>query len=130
MLDFEASTRALRRLYRRRSIADLDTLCTTLETRSRMTVFRRLKVVGYYSSITHRGRFYTLKNVPSFDDVGLWFYEGVGFSDQGNLKETVVRLVARPSPSKVFEPAPRGISASSTMCTFAAAMLSPSLPAR
>jgi hypothetical protein len=57
-----------------------------------MTVFRRLKEVGYLSSYTHAGRYYTLAEIPQFDDHGLWLHQGVGFSRAGTLKDTVVKL--------------------------------------
>ncbi|MBI4865447.1 MAG: hypothetical protein HY816_00705 [Candidatus Wallbacteria bacterium] len=58
-----------------------------------MSVFRRLQEVGYLSSFTHSGRYYTLTDIPEFDEHGLWFHQGVGFSRIGTLKGTVVDLV-------------------------------------
>lgn len=84
---------ALHRLLRRERVVELEALYEVLGTRSRMTVFRRLKKVGYLSSFSHGGRFYTLADVPVFDELGLWFHEGVGFSQVGTLKETVARQV-------------------------------------
>ena len=57
MLDKVASVRALKRLFRRFPVADLNTLSRTLDTRSRMSIFRRLKDFGYFSSYTHAGSF-------------------------------------------------------------------------
>lgn len=78
----------LRRLVRRRRVVELGDLFDALGTRSRMTVFRRLREVGYRTSYTHRGRYYTLADLPQFDEWGLWFYGEVGFSESGTLKET------------------------------------------
>lgn len=89
----EASTAALQRLFRRKPVVDLGVLCRTLKTRSRMTVFRRLREVGYLSSYTHAGRYYTLAEIPQFDAHGLWLRQGVGFSRAGTLKDTVGKLV-------------------------------------
>jgi hypothetical protein len=86
---------ALRRLIKRLSIVDMKTLFETLGTRSRMTVFRRLKEVGYRTSFTHSGRFYTLADVPVFDELGLWFHRDAGFSAEGTLKDTVAAHVER-----------------------------------
>ncbi|MCP3880664.1 MAG: hypothetical protein GY701_20075 [Sulfitobacter sp.] len=58
-----------------------------------MSVFRRLKAVGYRSSFNHAGRYYTLADVPQFDQWGLWFHRDAGFSCAGTLKATVVELV-------------------------------------
>jgi len=54
-----------------------------------MTVFRRLRQAGYRSSFTHGGRYYTLQDVPNFDEQGLWFHRDIGFSRAGTLKQTV-----------------------------------------
>ncbi len=86
---------ALRKLIKRVSVADMATFLEVLGTRSRMTVFRRLKVLGYQTSFTHSGRFYTLVGVPVFDELGLWFHREVGFSAEGTLKDTVVAHVER-----------------------------------
>jgi hypothetical protein len=93
MLDKNASGKALKRLFRRFRLVDLNALYETLKTRSRMSVFRRLLQLGYLSSFTHRGRYYTLFDIPQFDRYGLWFHQGVGFSRVGTLKSTIVELV-------------------------------------
>jgi hypothetical protein len=58
-----------------------------------MSVFRRLREIGYLSSYTHKGQYYTLAHIPEFDENGLWFFQGIGFSKAGTLKSTVVALV-------------------------------------
>jgi len=93
MLNKNASCKALKRLFRRFSFVDLSTLYKTLKTRSRMSVFRRLIVLDYLSSFTHRGRYYTQSGIPQFDEYGLWFQQGVGFSRLGTLKATIVDLI-------------------------------------
>lgn len=93
MLAPEQSRQALTRLFHRQSVADLATLSATLETSSRMSVFRRLSVLGYLSSYSHAGRYYTLGDIPQFDRDGLWQYQGVCFSRDGSLKATVERLL-------------------------------------
>ncbi|MBI2190633.1 MAG: hypothetical protein HYU36_01450 [Planctomycetes bacterium] len=49
--------------------------------------------MGYLSSYSHRGKYYTLKDIPDFDESGLWSYESVWFSKYGNLVETAKELV-------------------------------------
>ncbi len=93
MLPPDASENALRSFFQKHRIAQISELFRLLETRSRMSVFRRLKAIGYRSSFTHAGRYYTLANVPRFDQWGLWFHRDVGFSCAGTLKATVVELV-------------------------------------
>jgi hypothetical protein len=93
MLSPDECHQALPSLFRRQGIADLNTLFTVLETHSRMSVFRRLSDIGYFSSYSHAGRYYTLRDIPQFDHDGLWRYQGVGFSRYGSLKSTVEHLV-------------------------------------
>jgi len=64
-----------------------------LRGRSRRSLFRDLTSVGYRTSFTHTGRYYTLEELPSFDALGLWFYRDVGFSRAGTLKQTITGLV-------------------------------------
>lgn len=61
--------------------------------RSRRSIFRDLAVLLYLSSYTHVGRYYTLTDIPQYDEHGLWFHQGIGFSRFGTLKATVVELV-------------------------------------
>ena len=93
MLPPDASENALRSFFRKHYTAEISELFRLLETQSRMSVFRRLKAIGYRSSFNHAGRYYTLTNVPQFDQWGLWFHRNVGFSCAGTLKATVVELV-------------------------------------
>lgn len=82
----------LHRRFIRHPIAKLSELCRTLRVSGR-TVFRLLNKVGYHSSYSHAGRFYTLTGIPRFGECGLWFYKGVGFSIHGTLRRTVIFLV-------------------------------------
>jgi hypothetical protein len=93
MFSTEESRQQLIDLFRRYGIMDLAILFTVLKTQSRMTVFRRLSAIGYFSSYSHAGRYYTLRDVPQFDADGLWQYQGVGFSRFGSLKSTVEHMV-------------------------------------
>ena len=93
MLSPEASRKVLLKMFRKKYIANLDELFRVLDTQSRMSVFRRLKPLGYLSSFTDAGCYYTLHDIPKFDPLGLWFYQGVGFSRAGTLKSTVIDIV-------------------------------------
>lgn len=53
-----------------------------------MTVFRKLKKLNYRTSYSHRGKYYTLAEIPVFDEQGLWSEGAVWFSRHGNLLET------------------------------------------
>jgi hypothetical protein len=93
MLPQDASENALRSYFRKHRVAEISELFRLLGTCSRMSVFRRLKAIGYRSSFNHAGRYYTLSDVPQFDRWGLWFHGDAGFSCAGTLKATVVALV-------------------------------------
>jgi hypothetical protein len=56
---------------------------------------RFLAEVGYYSSFTHNGGWYTLRSIPRFDTEGLWFHEDIGFSRAGSLTNALVDLTTR-----------------------------------
>lgn len=60
---------------------------------STISIRRFLKDIGYYSSFTHNSMWYTLHTVPLFDKRGVWFYQEIGFSKHGNLKQTIVNFV-------------------------------------
>ena len=85
--------RRLARLFRHSLVADLDALKDALGTTSRTSVFRALSQVGYLTSYSHSGRFYTLDTIPHFDEDGLWAHSGALFSRYGTLRNTIVRLV-------------------------------------
>jgi len=60
---------------------------------STVSVRRFLSQMGYLSSFTHNGRWYTLKSIPRFSREGLWFYHDIGFSRAGSLTHTLVALI-------------------------------------
>ena len=100
MLSPEESQKVLHKIFRREYAADLEQLCHVLETNSRMSVFRRLKLIGYITSFTDAGRYYTLQEIPVFDSWGIWFYKGIGFSRAGTLKATIIEIVRSSSAGK------------------------------
>ena len=62
---------------------------------STISIRRFLKDIGYYSSFTHNSMWYTLHSIPSFNKRGLWFYQEIGFSKHGNLKQTIFNFVSK-----------------------------------
>jgi len=49
---------------------------------------------GRYSEhLSINGRYYTLPQVPVFDENGLWKFQTVLFLNHGNLKQTIVALI-------------------------------------
>ena len=85
------------RKFRRQKIITLEQLIELLQC-SAITVRRRLKKWQTYTSINKNGRYYTLPQIPVFDENGLWKYQTILFSKHGNLKQTVIELI-RQSPS-------------------------------
>jgi hypothetical protein len=91
----------LRSLLLRNKIATLDELKHALGTSVDVTVFRKLKPLDYLTSYSHRGRYYTLREIVSFDDKGLWSQAPVWFSQAGTLLATAEMFVNR-SPRGYF----------------------------
>ena len=83
----------LARLVRRNQTMEFSSIEKAAEGRSRRSLFRDLVCLGYLTSYTHAGRYYTLRDIPHFDEHGLWFYKGIGFSRAGTLKMTLVELI-------------------------------------
>src|SRR5881396_1100729 len=83
----------LRRYLLRHKIAELPQLKRVLGTSVDLTVFRKLQHLGYLTSYSHRGRFYTLQEIARFDARGRWSHEGVWFSRYGSLVDTVEAFV-------------------------------------
>jgi len=80
-------------LFKSNKIATLDELKRALRTRSTMTVFRKLRSIGYLSSYSHRGKYYTIPEIARFGQTGLWAWHSIWFSEFGNLVETSKEFV-------------------------------------
>lgn len=82
-----------RKVFRRRKILLLEEVAGLIHS-SIHTARRRLKEWRVHTSYNQNGRYYVLPEVPEFDGDGLWRWRGVFFSRHGNLKQTVVELIA------------------------------------
>jgi hypothetical protein len=91
----------LRSLLLRNKIATLDELKHALGTSVDVTIFRKLKALDYLSSYSHRGRYYTLREIARFDDSGLWSRAEAWFSRFGTLLATAEGFIHR-SPRGYF----------------------------
>jgi hypothetical protein len=87
--------------FRQQKIITIEQLVRLLKC-SVITARRRLKKWQTYTSINKNGRYYTLPQIPVFDQNGLWKYQTVIFSKHGNLKQTIVALI---------NSSPKGLSA-------------------
>jgi len=86
-------TEKIEKLFNRRKVVTIDDLKNTLDTSFSKTVFRYLQGIGYLSSYNYAGKFYTIPNIPKFDEYGLWRYEMASFSKFGTLKSTMCALI-------------------------------------
>lgn len=102
MRSAEFSAQELERILKERTTCTFEELAGALGTQSRMTVFRKLVVLSYVTSYSHRGKYYALRLSCEFDADGLWGHRGVWFSADGTLLNTSRRFV---------EEAPAGYSA-------------------
>lgn len=80
--------------FRQQKIITIEQLVQLFQC-SVITVRRRLKKWKTYTSINKNGRYYTLPQIPMFDENGLWKYQTVLFSKYGNLKQTIIELIRR-----------------------------------
>lgn len=87
---------SLLRRWRRKKVITLPELMAELRASLR-TLRRRLKDWGALASFNHNSRFYTLPDLPQFDQHGLWFHRAIGFSRHGHLPQTIVALVHQSS---------------------------------
>jgi len=91
----------LQQLFAQQKCWTIEDLVRTLDY-SAISVRRFLKQAGYFSSFTHNSKWYTLSSIPLFDKYGLWFFNDIGFSKNGNLKKTILYFIAK---------SPQGLSA-------------------
>ena len=79
-------------LLRGERVATMSTMRQKLEI-SHMTVFRALRNYGYLTSYNLNASYYTLRDIPNFDQYGLWAYGEACFSRFGTLNEAILQLV-------------------------------------
>ena len=92
MKRIQDATVSLLRRWRRKKVITLAELKQELHSSVR-TLRRRLQAWGALASFNHNSRFYTLPELPQFDEQGLWFHRDIGFSSHGHLPQTIVALV-------------------------------------
>ena len=60
---------------------------------SAWTLFNKLKVCGYHTSYNFNGQYITLKEIPVFDENGIWKYRQARFSKWTNVEESISHIV-------------------------------------
>ncbi len=78
----------------KRTALSLNQLRSALNNRPRSSLYRDLKKLDLISSYTHTGQYHALNESARFDKNGLWFFQDVGFSQFGTLKNTLVQMVS------------------------------------
>lgn len=84
---------AVMRSFKKQKVVTIDQLANWLSC-SVVTARRRLKAWCAYTSYNRNGRYYTLPEIVQFDDMGFWRHREAFFSKHGNLKQTLVYLIA------------------------------------
>ena len=79
---------AVKIFLKQNNVGTLDQIKEVLRTNSTMTAFRKLKLLNYLSSYSHKGKYYALNSIADFDESGLWSFDSIWFSKHGNLIET------------------------------------------
>ncbi len=85
--------KALESLLMRDKVSTMSDMKMALGTTSQSTVIRKLTSLGYFTSYSHRGKYYTLEALPRFDSQGLWSYGEICFSKFGTLMSTAESFV-------------------------------------
>ena len=86
-------SKSIVKLLREKKIASKEEIKKVLGTSSRATMYLKLKELGYLSSYSHCGKFYSLKRIAKFNDQGLWSHRDVYFSKYGTLFDTIPAIV-------------------------------------
>lgn len=82
-------------------VATMPQLKSALGTSVTFTVLRKLAPLGYRSSYSHGGTYYTLDSIAQYDELGLWSHRDVHFCRHGTLLNTAATLVTN-SPAGYF----------------------------
>jgi hypothetical protein len=80
-------------LLQEQKVATMPQLKSALGSSVTFTVLRKLSPLGYRSSYSHCGAYYTLDSIAQYDALGLWSHRNVRFSRHGTLLNTAEALV-------------------------------------
>ena len=100
MRPIEYLTDELERTFAAHQVLALEQVKQALGTPVKMTALRKLRALGYHSSYSHAGKYYTLAPFPRWDVHGLWVYKGIRFSRRGSLLETLAWLIDQSSDGR------------------------------
>lgn len=94
-------TDRLASLLHQQQVATMPQLKSALGTDVTFTVLRKLAPLGYRTSYSHSGTYYTLDAIARYDLRGLWSYRDIRFSRHGTLLNTAATLVTN-APAGYF----------------------------
>ncbi len=77
-----------------KSIASSNELLQKLNCSAR-TFWRYITKINGLSSYTHGGKFITIKDIPVFDENGIWFYNEIGFTKFNTSRDLIVDIIDR-----------------------------------
>jgi hypothetical protein len=81
------------KLLREHKVLTMPQLKDALGSDVSYTVLRKLAPLGYRTSYSHSGTYYTLDSIAQFDEHGLWSHGDIRFSRYGTLMDTAEALV-------------------------------------
>ncbi len=81
-------------ILKHEKVFTLNRVISILNCSSRSAQYK-MKQWNTYTSYNKNGRYYTLSEVPKFNEYGLWRYNDKYFSKHGNLKRTVNYLICQ-----------------------------------
>jgi len=87
------SPEKLLKLFESNEVVEFKDIQSALDNASRATCFRYLQQVPYHRSYNYNGRYYTRKDPTRYDRLGLFSHDGIFFSRDNTLGETIRRLV-------------------------------------
>jgi hypothetical protein len=87
------TTEKLQKLFFKKKVLTFDVIKETLGTSVKKTALRKLKSLGYRSSYSHAGRYYTLDIIAQYNEHGLWSYNRIFFSRYDSLINTAKSLI-------------------------------------
>ena len=85
-----------RSIFEKDKIFTINRLASILDCTTR-TAQKKLRLWNAFTSYNQNGKYYTLPEIPQFNIHGLWRYNDISFSRQGNLKKTIVHLIVSSS---------------------------------
>lgn len=79
----------IEKFIKKEKVVTLDQIKAEVKSGVTMTIMRKLKSLGYLTSYSDRGKYYTLIYIPKFSDLGLWsFNDSIHFSKYNTLVDT------------------------------------------